>query len=136
MLACEKPRVVAAGGLVFAAAIPRFLRHGAVTLAEAPPHPYPQDWIRLLEHGTPPPGARFPAGHFHTAEELEQELVDSGLHDIELCAVEGVAGLALEQLHDADPELLGAALTLARKTGHLPGVRDMTNHLMAVGRIR
>ncbi len=131
----EATRVVRTGGLVFAAVIPRFIRHAVVTLAEDIPHPYPQEWIDLLEHGTPTPGGRFPAGHFHTAEELEGELLAVGLVDVELCAVEGVAGLALEQLPDDDPELLSAALTLARKTGHLPGIRDNTNHLMAVGRV-
>ena len=132
----EAVRVVAAGGLVFAAAIPRFFRHADVTLAGDIPHPYPKEWIDLLEHGTPTPGKRFPAGHFHTAEELEAELLEAGLRDVELCAIEGLAGLALEQFEGDDPELLAAALTLARKTGHLPGIRDITNHLMAIGRVR
>ncbi len=131
----EAARVVAAGGTVFVAAIPRITRHAAVALGEDTPHPYPQDWIHLLEHGTPPAGGRFPAGHFHTAEELELELLDIGLLDVELCAIEGAAGLALEQIHDEDPELLSAALTLARRTGHLPGIRDMSNHIMAIGRV-
>lgn len=131
----EAARVVTAGGLIFAAAIPRFSRHAVVTLAEDIPHPYPKDWIRLLEHGTPTPGGRFPAGHFHTAEELEKELLEIGLSDVELRAIEGVGGLALEQIQDEDPELLSAALTLARKTGHLPGIRELTNHLMAIGRV-
>jgi SAM-dependent methyltransferase len=131
----EAARVVASGGLIFAAAIPRFIRHAVVTLAEDIPHPYPKELIDLLEHGTPTPGGRFPGGHFHTAEELETELLDVGLRDVELCAIEGVAGLALEQIRGDDPELLSAALTLARKTGHLPGIRDMTSHLMAIGRV-
>lgn len=131
----EAARVVTTGGLVFAAVIPRFIRHAVVTLAEDIPHPYPTEWVDLLEHGTPTPGGRFPGGHFHTAEEVETELLDVGLRDVELCAIEGVAGLALEQLRGDDPELLSAALTLARKTGHLPGIRDITNHLMAIGRV-
>ncbi|MEO5853813.1 MAG: class I SAM-dependent methyltransferase [Nocardioides sp.] len=131
----EAARVVTPGGLVFAAAIPRLARHAAVTLATALPHPYPQEWVDLLEHGTPTPGGRFPAGHFHTAEELEAELVAAGLGNVEVCAIEGVAGLALEQVPDDDPELLGAALTPVRRTGHLPGLRDLSNHLLAVGRV-
>lgn len=132
----EAARVVTAGGFVFAAAIPRFIRHASATLTEGFPQPYPKAWIELLEDGTPPPGQRFPAGHFHTAEELEGELLAAGLTDIELCAIEGVAGLALERIQSDDPELLTAALTLARKTGHLQGVRDITNHLMAIGRVQ
>ncbi len=131
----EAVRVVNPDGLIFAAVIPRFIRHAVVTLAEDIPHPYPKEWIALLEHGTPTPGGRFPAGHFHTAEELEADLLDVGLRDVELCAIEGVAGLALEHIRGEDPELLSAALTLARKTGHLPGIRDMSNHLMAIGRV-
>jgi SAM-dependent methyltransferase len=131
----EATRVVTAGGLIFAVVIPRFFRHAVVTLVEDIPHPYPREWIDLLEHGTPTPGGRFPAGHFHTAEELETEFLEVGLRDVELCAIEGVAGLALEQIHGDDPELLSAALILARKTGHLPGIRDITNHLMAIGRV-
>ena len=91
--------------------------------------------VELLEHGTPPPGGRFPAGHFHTAEELASELAEAGLEDIELHAVEGVAGLALEQVPGTDPELLEAALTLVRKTGHLEVARDIRNHLMAIGTV-
>lgn len=94
----EAARVVDSGGLVFAAAIPRFIRHADVTLAKEIPHPYPKEWVELLEYGIPPTGGRFPAGHFHTAEELECELRTAGLRDIELTAIEGVAGLALEQL--------------------------------------
>jgi hypothetical protein len=131
----EAARVVTTNGLIFAAVIPRFIRHAVVTLAEDIPHPYPKEWIDLLEYGTPTSGGRFPGGHFHTAEELEAEFLDLGLRDVELCAVEGIAGLALEQIRGDDPELLGAALTLARRTGHLPGIRDITKHLMAVGRV-
>ena len=129
----EAGRVVVPGGLVFAAAIPRFIQHGALTLGRDVTHPYPQPWIDLLEHGRPAPGGRFPGGHFHTAEELASELVAAGLKDIEVHAIEGVAGYALEQLHAIDQELLEAALTLVRKTGHIPGIRDMSNHVMAIG---
>lgn len=63
------------------------------------------------------------------------ELAEAGLEDIELHAVEGVAGLALEQVPGTDPELLEAALTLVRKTGHLEVARDIRNHLMAIGTV-
>lgn len=132
----EAARVVTPGGLVFAAAIPRLFQHSVVvTMAEEIPQPYPDAWIRLLEDGTPTPTARFPAGHFHTAAGLERELLDAGLDDVELHAIEGVAGLALEQVTDDDPELLAAALTLARRTAHLAGPHDVSPHLMAIGRV-
>lgn len=131
----EAARVVVPGGRVFAAVIPRFTRHAVVTLGEDVPHPYPQAWTDLLEHGTPPTGGRFPGGHFHTAEELGAELVEAGLGEVELHAVEGVAGIALEQLPGTDRELLDAALAIVRRTGHLPGIRDISNHLMAIGTV-
>ncbi len=131
----EAVRVVVPGGLVLAAVIPRLLRHAAVTLAQPLPHPYPAEWVELLERGTPDPGSRFPAGHFHTAASIATELLDAGLEDVELCAIEGVAGIVLEQLPDDDPEVLEAALVLARRTGHLRGTLDLTNHLMAIGRV-
>ncbi|MDX6281395.1 MAG: hypothetical protein QOH03_2466 [Kribbellaceae bacterium] len=130
----EAVRVVVPGGWVFAAAIPRFIHHAAISLGKTPPKPYPAAWIEVLESGTPAPGGRFPAGHFHTAEELEAELHTAGLTDIELHAIEGPAGFALEQL-EADDDVLRAALTLVRRTGHLQATRDITNHLMAIGRV-
>lgn len=129
----EAMRVVVPGGLVFAAAIPRFVRHAATTLGRDVPHPYPQAWIDLLEHGTPLSEGRFPAGHFHTSEELGSEFAQAGLQEIELHAIEGLAGLALENVPVGDAETLGAALVLARRTGELPGIRDISTHVMAIG---
>jgi SAM-dependent methyltransferase len=131
----EASRVVVPGGWVFAAAIPRIIRLADISLGQDATQPYPDSWIQLLKHGSPTPGGRFPAGHFHNAEELEHELRDAGLTDVELQAIEGSAGLALEQIPEVDDELLQAALTVARRTGHLPGVRDLSNHLMAIGRV-
>ncbi len=128
----EARRVVRPGGWVFAATIPRFSRHAVMSLAEAVPHPYPSDWISLLEHGDAPTWGRFPGAHFHTAEELEGELAQAGLVNVSVCAVEGPAGLALEQLREVDEDLHDAALRIVRAVGHLPGVRDMTNHMMGI----
>ncbi|WP_181779799.1 hypothetical protein [Pseudonocardia pini] len=61
--------------------------------------------------------------------------METGLREVEVHAAEGVAGLAWEHLDPGRPELLSAASTLARATGHLPGVRDISNHLMAIGRV-
>jgi hypothetical protein len=104
-------------------------------LGEEIPHPYPADWVSLLERGTAARGGRFPGAHFHTAEELEAELSEVGLIDISVCAIEGPDGLALEQLGEVDEDLHQAALMMVRKVGHLRGIRDMTNHMMGIARV-
>ena len=131
----EAARVVRSGGWIFAVAIPRFIRHAVLTLGEEILHPYPDDWVSLLEHGTATRGGRFPGAHFHTAEELEVELSEVGLIDISVCAIEGPDGLALEQLGEVHEDLHQAALMMVRKVGHLPGIRDMTNHMMGIARV-
>ncbi|WP_256838945.1 class I SAM-dependent methyltransferase [Ornithinimicrobium faecis] len=131
----EASRVLRPGGWIFAAAIPRFVRHADVSLAKDIPTPYPEEWVRLLERGEPGAQGRFPAGHFHTGEELAQELTDAGLIDVEVHAVEGSAGLALEQVLGTDPDLVEAALTIVRRTGSIPGIRDVTNHMMGIARL-
>jgi SAM-dependent methyltransferase len=131
----EARRVVRSDGHVIAAAIPRIARHATVTLTREVPHPYPAAWTALLEHGTPDPAGGFPGAHFHTGEELEAELVEAGLDDVRVVGIEGPASLALEELPRAPDEVYAAALTLARAVGHLPGIRDLSNHLLGTGRV-
>jgi SAM-dependent methyltransferase len=131
----EARRVVRAGGWVFAAAIPRFARHAVLTLGEEVPHPYPPDWVSLLEHGDAPDRGRFPGAHFHTAEELEQELQNAGLINVSVCAVEGPDGFAFEQVREVEEAVHEAALRVVRTVGHLPGVRDMSNHMMGMAQV-
>ncbi|GAB3765687.1 SAM-dependent methyltransferase [Nocardioides ginsengisegetis] len=131
----EAGRVVRPGGWVFVAAIPRFARHTQMTMVAGVPRPYPADWIALLEHGDAPDWGRFPGAHFHTAEELEDEMREAGLGDVGVCAIEGPDGLAFEQLAEADEALHEAALRMVRAVGHLPGVRDMSNHMMGIARV-
>lgn len=132
----EAARVVVPGGQVFAAAIPRFIRHALENLGEEVPHPYPPERVSLLEFGTPTGVGRFPGGHFHTGEELADELRRGGLENVEVHAIEGAAGLPLEMITDDDPELLAAALTIVRRTGTIPGIRDISNHMMGIGTVR
>jgi ubiquinone/menaquinone biosynthesis C-methylase UbiE len=131
----EVSRVVRPGGWVFAAAIPRLARLVVQTQAEGVPRPYPADWVSLLENGDAPEWGRFPGAHFHTGDELEEELREAGLVDVSVCAVEGPDGFAFEQLPEVDEELHQAALRIVRATGHLPGVRDLTSHLMGIGQV-
>lgn len=131
----EAARVVRSGGFVFAAAIPRFVAFAAAWLGR-PTGPVPPELLALLEHGTPSPGLRFPAGHFHTAEELADEATAAGLEVLEVHGIEGPGGLFLEQRDVGETELVEAGLTLARAAGDAAGIRDMSGHLLVVARVR
>lgn len=126
----EAIRVVRPGGWVFAAAIPRPARLAALSGGVG----MPRGWVDLIEHGISPAGGRFPGGHFHTSAELAGELSAAGMLEVEVVGVEGPGGLALEQLTEADEDLRRAALTLARAVGGQPGVQEISNHLLAIGR--
>lgn len=126
----EAIRVVQSGGWVFAAAIPRLARLTAVSGAAG----LPRGWQALIESGSSPAGGRFPGGHFHTCAELAAELSDVGLLEVEVVGIEGPAGLALEHLTEIDEGLHRAALTVARAVGGQPGVQELSNHLLAIGR--
>ena len=130
----EARRVVRPGGWVFAAAIPRLARLVTMGLAETD-RPTAADLGALLGHGAPTGWGRFPGAHFHTAAELEDELAAAGLVEVEVCALEGPDGLALERVAGVDEEVHQAALRVVRAVGHLPGVRDLSNHLLATARV-
>lgn len=111
----EAARVVRPGGVVLAAAIPRLVRLASMTLGAPVPDPWPESWTELLTHGTAPRVGRFPGGHFHTGEELEDELAAAGLVEVEVVAIEGVAGLALEV--DGADDRPGAPLSSTPRCG-------------------
>ncbi len=131
----EARRVVRPGGIVLAAGLSRYVAFGRAMLARPVPSSLPGEWERLIVDGEPASGMRFPAGHFHTAEELEAELGAAGLADVAVVGVEGPAGLLLEATADADAQLRTAALTLARAAAAEPGIRDFSAHLLATGRV-
>ncbi|MGF6822495.1 SAM-dependent methyltransferase [Microbacterium sp. ZKA21] len=130
----EARRVTRSGGFVFAAGLSRFIALGANVLGR----PVRSDGAitALWEQGLPPEGDRFPAGHFHTAEELADEVADAGLEVIAVHGVEGPAGLALEGMPIDRDDLTEAALVLARAISAEPGIRDFSAHLLAVARVR
>lgn len=131
----EAARVTRPGGLVFAAAIPRFVAFGSAWLGGEAPDPLLPSMIELLERGVFRfDHIRFPGAHFHTAEELIKELEAAGLVEVECEGVEGPAGPALEVRGAADDDLLEPALAIARRFGPVAGVRDLSNHLLAWGR--
>lgn len=78
---------------------------------------------------------RFPGGHYHSPEELETELVDTGLTEVTVVGLEGLVGLGLEVRGTDDANLVQEALTVSRQVGHLPGVRDFSNHILGAGTV-
>lgn len=131
----EAARVVRPGGFVFAAGLSRYIAFGKTTLGRPVPEPYPGEWVTLAADGVPVSGMRFPAGHFHGAEELEAEVTAAGLVVLDVVGVEGPAGGLLESLESAGEELIDAALLIARTAASLPGIRDMSAHLIAISRV-
>lgn len=131
----EAARVVRSGGVVLTAGLSRYVAFGAASLGRPAPSPIPGEWAALIAEGTPGSGLRFPAGHFHTAEELEAEVADVGLGLVDVVGVEGPAGLYLEAAGSVPDEVWDAALVVARAASALPGIRDQSAHLLAVARV-
>lgn len=99
--------------------------------------PYPVELLRLLERGSTEHLRKgFPGGHFHDTEELTDELVDAGLIDIEVHGLEGPGGMPLEVERTHDSELRAAAMVLAQRFSTVPGIRDLSQHLLGIGRRR
>lgn len=129
----EARRVCRPGGSVHAAAIPRLSAFAAAALDPDLFDASPEDWLGLLRHGTPVPSLRFPAGHYHTPLELEEELSTAGLQDVSVSGIEGPAGIAMESVTQASEADHAAALQLARTFAHTPDIRDFSNHLLGTG---
>lgn len=143
----EAVRVVRPGGWVFAAGISRlvatasvcFIRPAIQTSTGGAPvvrAPLPPIWQLLIEDGRGGlTSTGFPAGHFHLAEELEEEAVEAGLVEVEVHGLEGPGGLALDIDGSRDPDLVAAAAVLAQAFATAPGRRDLSPHLLAMGRV-
>ena len=142
----EAIRVVRPGGWVFGAGVSRPAAMAWVTVIEpsiarattgapATGSPMPEKWRRMIEDGAGELGpAGFPGGHFHLADDLEQEAVDAGLRDVRTVGLEGPGAQAIEVSRSHDPRLVAAARTLAAAYESQPGLRDLSPPLLAMGR--
>lgn len=131
----EAARVVRAGGVVCAAVITRWGAY-ADAATQQPDGAVLPPWLHeLLDTGVAHPGGFFPGAHFHTSAELDAEMRAAGLEVLRLEAIEGPAGVPLELAGQVDEQTWQAALQVARSLGALPGVREMTPHLMGVARV-
>jgi SAM-dependent methyltransferase len=142
----EAIRAVRPGGWIFAAAVSRLSAMAWVTVIEpsiasaeggarAGRAPMPEKWRRIIEDGAGELGPRgFPGGHFHLADDLEREALEAGLLEVRVIGIEGPGAQAIEISRSHDPTLIGAARTLAQAFESQPGLRDLSPHLLAMGR--
>ncbi len=136
----EARRVVKPGGLVAAAAINRYaslFEHVTYAHLHAPRL---RDSIATILRTAVHDGKRgFTLAYFHRAEELAEELRDSGLRDVQVYGIEGPAWSALkavEQQSGTRPSdaLFDSVLTAARMAEPYPELLAASSHLLAVGR--
>ena len=100
-----------------------------------PRSPMPAKWRRLIEEGAGELGPHgFPGGHFHLADDLEAEAIEAGLVDVRVVGLEGPGAQAIEISRSHDHLLVAAADTLAKAYESQPGLRDLSPHLLAMGR--
>jgi SAM-dependent methyltransferase len=142
----EAIRVVRPGGWIFAAGISRLSAMAWVTVigpsieradgdSAMPQSGYPEKWRRLIEEGAGEFGHNgFPGGHFHLADDLEEEAMAAGLVEVRVIGIEGPGAQAIEINRSHDPSLIAAARTLAEAFEAQPGLRDLSPHLLAFGR--
>jgi ubiquinone/menaquinone biosynthesis C-methylase UbiE len=76
----------------------------------------------------------FTNAYFHLPEELQQELIDAGLHDVEVFGIEGPSGPTLRALGmDCLDQRLDAAVRAAHMVEQDPRMIAASGHLLAVG---
>lgn len=132
-------RVVRPGGWIFAGAISRCMAHvflSTVAPATRGEPGVPDSWSQLMVTGkSPGSSSGFPGAHFHTSQELADELTDADLTDVVVHGLEGPGGMALEVTRARDDAQLAAARLLAEAVDTLPGLRDLSQHLLGVARV-
>lgn len=61
-------------------------------------------------------------------------MLDAGLDDVQVIGIEGPGAQVIEISRSQDPQLIEAARTLARAFEAQRGLRDLSPHLLALGR--
>lgn len=135
----EAMRVCRPGGLIAAAAITRF----ASLFAGLTQDEYHVPEFRSVidrdltdgQHRNVPGRDYFTTAFFHHPEELRRELVDSGVEDVRIVAVESVLG-ALPQLAGdwRDPQRRSILLELIARVDEEPSLLGIGPHLLAFAR--
>jgi 2-polyprenyl-3-methyl-5-hydroxy-6-metoxy-1,4-benzoquinol methylase len=127
----ECRRVLRPGGVVFAAAISRYL-----SLLEAGT----TGWLsaelvgsvtEVITTGTYDGHAGFVAGHWHTADELRDEVGAAGFSDVQVYGIEGPSWPALDAVDEPSSAGQDAALWCARLVEQDPLLVHASAHLLA-----
>ena len=131
----ESRRVLCPGSVLFAAAISRYLSlleagtNGQLTEELSRP------LAAVIDTGAYDGHVGFAAGHWHTADELRDEVGAGGFRTVEVYGVEGPAWPALDAVGDLTfDDLREAALRCARLVEQDPLLLHASAHLLAVAR--
>jgi len=130
----ECHRVLRPGGVVFAAAISRYLMvMDPGTSEQLTPEAF--DSIRAtVTTGDCDGRSGFVSSHWHTADELRHEVQSSGFRDVEVFGIEGPAWATLDALgEEAFEKRRDATLHCARLVEQDPLLMHASAHLLAVG---
>ncbi|MFI6344146.1 class I SAM-dependent methyltransferase [Streptomyces sp. NPDC050560] len=137
----EAYRVLKPGGLLAAAGINRYaslFEHTA--FAHLHREPLRKSIGSILETQTHDGKKAFTAAHFHTGEQLRNEVAAAGFEEPEVFGIEGPAWslLAATERHTGqslvDSPMFESALTAARMAEPYPELLAAGSHLLAVGR--
>jgi len=127
----EAVRVTRPGGVIAAVGLSRWV---AFQRAATDGGPLTAQALDLLRSGQPISGQRFPAAHFHTADELAAELIRAGIGQVIVHGVEGPVGTLLESVSaDAALAVAESARLIAELADEVPALRDQSVHLLAIG---
>ena len=128
----EARRVLRPGGVLFAAAIGRFMavldwaQAGGLTADVA------AKLLPVLSTGVHDATLGFTDAFFHTAAQLQQEVAEAGFADIRVLGIEGPAWTIVDTPGDDADARFDSALRCAQLTEDYVEIVDASAHLMAV----
>ncbi len=130
----ECHRVLQPGGVLFAAAISRYLLVMDPGPSEELTHEAFDSIRTVVTNGEYDGYSGFVASHWHTADELRSEVASSGFRNVEVFGIEGPAWATLDALgEDAFEDRRDATLQCARLVEKDPLLMHASAHLLAVG---
>jgi ubiquinone/menaquinone biosynthesis C-methylase UbiE len=128
----EARRVLRRGGVLLAAAIGRFMavldwaQSGGLTADVA------AKLAPVLSTGLHDPTLGFTEAFFHTANQLQREVVEAGFTDVRVLGIEGPAWTIVDAPGDDADARLDSALRCAQLTENFAEMVDASAHLMAL----